>query len=61
LLEEAVKKAPASAAYRYHLGMSLVAAGQTEKGKGQLQAALQMKQLKETDAEQARQALAQAN
>jgi hypothetical protein len=38
-----------------------VAAGQTEKGKGQLQAALQMKQLKETDAEQARQALAQAN
>jgi len=61
LLEEAVKKAPASAEYRYHLGMTLVAAGQKEKGKGQLQAALQMKQLKATDAEQARQALAQAN
>jgi tetratricopeptide (TPR) repeat protein len=61
LLEEAVKKAPSSAEYHYHLGMSLVAAGQKEKGKGQLQAALQMKQLKATDAEQARQALAQAN
>jgi len=61
LLEEAVKKAPASAEYRYHLGMTLVAAGQKEKGKGQLQAALQTKQLKPNDAEQARQALAQAN
>jgi Flp pilus assembly protein TadD len=61
LLEEAVKKAPTSAEYRYHLGMTLVAAGQKDKGKGQLQAALQMKQLKATDAEQARQALAQAN
>jgi len=61
LLEEAVKKAPASAEYRYHLGMTLVAAGQKDKGKGQLQAALQMKQLKAADAEQARQALAQAN
>jgi len=61
LLEEAVKKAPASAEYRYHLGMTLVAAGQKDKGKGQLQAALQTKQLKDADAQQARQALAQTN
>ncbi len=61
LLEEAVKKAPTSAEYRFHLGMTLVAAGQKDKGKGLLQAALQMKQLKANDAEQARQALAQAN
>jgi tetratricopeptide (TPR) repeat protein len=61
LFEEAVKKAPSSAQYHYHLGMTLVAAGQKDKGRSQLQAALQMKQLKEADAEQARQALSQAN
>jgi tetratricopeptide (TPR) repeat protein len=61
LLQECVQKAPNSAEYRYHLGVVLIADGQKDKGKSQLQAALQMKQLKDTDAAQARQALAQAN
>jgi tetratricopeptide (TPR) repeat protein len=61
LLLECVQKAPNSAEYHYHLGVVLVAAGQKDKGKSQLEAALQMKQLKDADAQQARQALAQAN
>jgi tetratricopeptide (TPR) repeat protein len=61
LLEEAVKNAPSSAQYHYHLGLTLVAAGQKDKGRSQLQAALQMKQLKDADEEQARQALSQTN
>ena len=61
LLEEAVKKTPNSAEYHYHLGMTLVAAGQKDKGRSQLQASLQMKDLKDADAAQARQALSQAN
>ena len=61
LLQECVQKAPNSAEYHYHLGVVLVAAGQKDKGRSQLQAALQMKQLKDADAQQARQALAQAN
>ena len=60
LLQECVQKSPNSAEYRYHLGIVLVAAGQKDKGKSQLQAALQMKQLKDADAQQARQSL-QAN
>jgi tetratricopeptide (TPR) repeat protein len=61
LLQECVQKAPNSAEYHYHLGVVLVAAGQKDKGKSQLQAALQMKQLKDADAAQARQTLLQAN
>ncbi len=56
-----MQKAPDSAEYHYHLGVVLVAAGQKDKGKSQLQAALQMKQLKDADAQQARQTLLQAN
>ncbi len=58
LLENAVKQAPVSAQYHYHLGMALVAAGQQERGKAQLQAALQMNQLHPDEIEQAKQALA---
>jgi cellulose synthase operon protein C len=61
LLEEAVKKAPNSAEFHYHLGMTLIAAGQKDKGRNQLQAALEMKELKDADAAQARQALTQVN
>jgi tetratricopeptide (TPR) repeat protein len=61
LLQECVQKVPDSAEYHYHLGVVLVAAGQKDKGKSQLQAALQMKQLKDADAQQARQTLLQAN
>jgi tetratricopeptide (TPR) repeat protein len=61
LLQECVQKSPNSAEYHYHLGVVLVAAGQRDKGKSHLQAALQMKQLKDADAQQARQALLQVN
>jgi len=60
LLQECVQKSPNSAEYHYHLGVVLVAAGQKDKGKSQLQAALQLNQLKDADAQLARQAL-QAN
>ncbi|MFI5072386.1 MAG: tetratricopeptide repeat protein [Terriglobales bacterium] len=59
LLQDCVKKDPSSAQYRYHLGMTLVASGQKDKGKVELEAALQMK-LDSADAQQARQALGQA-
>ncbi|MGB6823148.1 MAG: tetratricopeptide repeat protein, partial [Candidatus Acidiferrales bacterium] len=58
LLQDCVKKDPGSAQYRYHLGMVLVANGQKDKGKVELQAALQMK-LDSADAQQARQTLGQ--
>ena len=61
LLEECVKKTPDSAQFRYHLGLALMAAGQKEPGKTQLQAALQMNKLRTAETEQARQALAQPN
>jgi tetratricopeptide (TPR) repeat protein len=57
LLEECVRKAPESATYRYHLGMALVATGQKEKARGQLEAALRLK-LSGEDAIQAREGLA---
>jgi tetratricopeptide (TPR) repeat protein len=57
LLEECVRKAPESATYRYHLGMVLVAAGQKEKARGHLEAALRLK-LGGEDAVQAREGLA---
>jgi Flp pilus assembly protein TadD len=61
LLQECVQKSPGSAEYHYHLGVVLVAAGQKDKGKSQLQAALQTNQLKDADAQQARQTLLQTN
>jgi tetratricopeptide (TPR) repeat protein len=60
LLQECVQKSPQSAQFRYHLGMTLMAAGQSAKGKEQLEAALRMK-LGSAETLQARQALAQAN
>ncbi|MHB8411997.1 MAG: tetratricopeptide repeat protein [Candidatus Acidiferrales bacterium] len=59
LLQDCVKKDPKSAQYRYHLGMTLLASGQKNKGKVELEAALHMK-LDSADAQQARQALGQA-
>jgi len=60
LLREAVQKAPDSAEYRYHLGMTLVASGQKAKGKEELEAALRLKQDSASE-QQVRQALAQLN
>jgi tetratricopeptide (TPR) repeat protein len=59
LLQDCVKKSPDSAVYRYHLGLALVAAGEKESGKTQLQAALRMNKLGAADKEQAQQALGQ--
>ncbi len=59
LLEDAVKRAPDSSQYHYHLGLALLAAGQKERGKTQLQAALQINNLRPAEKEQAQQALAQ--
>lgn len=61
LLQECVQQALNSAQYHYHLGVVLVAAGQKDKGKSELRAALQVKQLKDVEAAQARRALSQAN
>jgi tetratricopeptide (TPR) repeat protein len=60
LLQECIHKSPDSAEFRYHLGMTLLATGQKEKGREQLEAALRMK-LDNADAQQAQRALAQAN
>ena len=61
LLQDCVKKSPDSAQFRYHLGLALMAAGQKEPGKTQLEAALQMNKLGAVDTEQAKQALGQKN
>lgn len=58
LLQDCVKKDPSSAQYHYHLGMTLVASGQKDKGKIELEAALHMK-LDTADAQQARQTIGQ--
>jgi Flp pilus assembly protein TadD len=58
LLQECVKKSPESAQYRYHLGLALMAAGQKDSGKTQLQAALQMNKLPPGDKELAQATLA---
>jgi tetratricopeptide (TPR) repeat protein len=58
LLEECVRKIPTYAAYRYHLGMVLLAKGEKQKGRDQLEAALRLK-LSGEEAALARQALAQ--
>jgi tetratricopeptide (TPR) repeat protein len=60
LLEDCVAKAPDSARFRYHLGMTLLATGQKNKAKEQLESALRLN-LGGTDAQEARHALTQAN
>jgi tetratricopeptide (TPR) repeat protein len=60
LLQEIVRKTPDSAQFHYHLGMTLLAAGQKAKGKEQLEAALLLN-LNTDNTQQARQALDQAN
>jgi len=60
LLEEAVKKNPDSAQFRYHLGLALIADGKKAQGKAELQAALRIDKLRPADKEQAKQTLAQA-
>ena len=60
LLQECVHKSPDTAQFHYHLGMTLLAAGQKAKGKEQLEAALRLN-LSSANTEQARQALDQAN
>jgi tetratricopeptide (TPR) repeat protein len=60
ILQDCVQKDPGSAQFHYHLGMVLRAAGEEQKGKAQLQAALRMN-LSADDAQQARQALGAVN
>jgi len=60
LLQECVHKSPDTAQFHYHLGMTLLAAGQKAKGKEQLEAALRLN-LSTANMQQARQALDQAN
>jgi tetratricopeptide (TPR) repeat protein len=61
LLKECVKKTPDSAQFHYHLGLALMAAGQKEPSRTQLQAALQLNKLGPADREQAQHALGQPN
>jgi tetratricopeptide (TPR) repeat protein len=61
LFQDCVKKTPDSAEFRYHLGLTLLASGQKEPGKAQLQAALQLNKLKGEDMEHAKQALGEPN
>jgi Tfp pilus assembly protein PilF len=60
LFQECVQKSPDSAKFRFHLGMTLLKAGQKARGKEQLETALRMK-LDTLDAQEARQALDQVN
>jgi tetratricopeptide (TPR) repeat protein len=60
LLQECIQKAPNAAEFRYHLGMTLLAVGKKAEGKQELEVALRMK-LDSVEANQAQQALAQAN
>jgi tetratricopeptide (TPR) repeat protein len=57
LAEDAVKKEPQKADYRYHLGMALKGAGERDRAKIELQKALQLN-LKGTDAQDAQKTLA---
>ncbi len=43
LMEDCVRKAPSRASYRYHLGMALLATGEKNKARSELQAALRLK------------------
>jgi tetratricopeptide (TPR) repeat protein len=60
LLQECVQKSPDSSQFHYHLGLTLIAAGQKAKGREQLESALRLK-LDNADALQAQQLLAAAN
>jgi tetratricopeptide (TPR) repeat protein len=57
LAEDAVKKDPQKADYRYHLGMALRSAGEIDRAKTELQKALQLN-LKGADAQEAQKTLA---
>jgi len=59
LLESCVKKTPDSAQFRYHLGMALMAAGQTAPARAQLQLAVHTNKLRAADQAEAEKALAQ--
>jgi hypothetical protein len=56
-----VKKIPDFAQYHYHLGLALIANGQKDTGRAQLQASLQMSKLRPAEKEHAQQTLASAN
>jgi tetratricopeptide (TPR) repeat protein len=60
LLQECVQKAPDSSQFHYHLGLTLIAAGQKAKGREQLESALRLK-LDNADAQEAQELLASAN
>ena len=57
LAEDAVKKAPENADFRYHLGMALSGAGERDRARTELQKALQLN-LKGPDAQEAQKTLA---
>ena len=61
LFRDCVKRSPDSAQFRYHLGLALMAVGQKEAGKTQLEAALQMNKLGTPEKEQAKQVLGETN
>ncbi|MGB7437156.1 MAG: hypothetical protein WBR26_25050 [Candidatus Acidiferrum sp.] len=61
LFQDCTRKAPDSAQFHYHLGLALLAAGQKDAGRAQLQASLQINQLRPNEKERAQQALAQPN
>lgn len=58
LFQECVRKVPTHPVYRYHLGLALLASGQKEKGRGELNTALRLN-LAGAEAARARQTLAQ--
>jgi tetratricopeptide (TPR) repeat protein len=60
LLEDCVQKVPNSGEFRYHLGMALLGEGQKAKAKANLESALRF-QLQSSDAQHAREVLAQLN
>ena len=60
LLQDCVRKVPQQGTYHYHLGMVLMADGEKQKAKSELEAALKLT-LPSTDAKDARQALVQLN
>jgi tetratricopeptide (TPR) repeat protein len=57
LFQECVQKAPSHPVYHYHLGLDLIASGQKDKGRQELNSALRLS-LAGADAEQARETLA---
>ena len=57
LLKDCVEKEPNHATFRYHLGMALIATGDKQNGKGQIQKALELK-LPDDEAKDARHAIA---